>query len=430
LGTATALEKLRSTLDALQLRVLSEIDATGAARAEGWSTTKDFYTAVSGGRAGSGRSMLALAKAISTDRASTGTALANGAISKTQAQVIVTAVDRLPVTPGLRDAAERVLLEDAATRDATDLARVGRYVLERLDPDGSERRDEQALVREERAAHLGRYLSLAEDGIGGVRLSGRGTVEDAALITKVLMSLAAPVSTDPGACGATLADRVGRCGTPGCAHDGRDPREHGTRLWDALVQACHHLSTTTVLPECHGSRPQVTVTIQEQHLLGALGGAAGPDALGALAGNDNPRGHGVLDTGQTLSAAAVRRMACDADLLPVVLGAKSQILDVGRTARLVSHAQWLALVARDRHCAFPGCTRPPVACDAHHIVHWADGGKTALTNLVLLCRHHHTLIHTTPWEVRLNAHDQRPEFLPPARLDPHRRPLRRRRLRE
>jgi hypothetical protein len=65
-----------------------------------------------------------------------------------------------------------------------------------------------------------------------------------------------------------------------------------------------------------------------------------------------------------------------------VLGSRSQLLlDVGRTSRLVTLGLWLALVARDRHCAFPSCTRPPVACDAHHIRHWADGGPTALTNL-------------------------------------------------
>jgi hypothetical protein len=113
-----------------------------------------------------------------------------------------------------------------------------------------------------------------------------------------------------------------------------------------------------------------------------------------------------------------------------VLGSDSQVLDVGRKARLVTHYLWLALVARDKHCAFPGCRRPPVACDAHHVVHWADGGPTSLGNLVLLCRQHHTLIHSTPWEVRINPFDQLPEFLPPARLDPARRPLRRRRLRE
>ena len=70
--------------------------------------------------------------------------------------------------------------------------------------------------------------------------------------------------------------------------------------------------------------------------------------------------------------------------------------------RLVTPALWRALVCRDRHCAFPGCTKPPVMGHAHHLTHWADGGTTALTNLVLLCGHHHRTVHHTPWRVRLN----------------------------
>jgi hypothetical protein len=108
----------------------------------------------------------------------------------------------------------------------------------------------------------------------------------------------------------------------------------------------------------------------------------------------------------------------------VVLGSRSEVLDVGRSHRLVTPGLWRALVVRDQHCAFPGCRRPPLACDAHHITHWADGGSTCLDNLVMLCRTHHTMIHTTPWDVRTAPTDHRPEFLPPARLDPHRTPRR------
>ncbi|MGI8900427.1 MAG: HNH endonuclease signature motif containing protein, partial [Nocardioides sp.] len=71
------------------------------------------------------------------------------------------------------------------------------------------------------------------------------------------------------------------------------------------------------------------------------------------------------------------------------------------------------LVLRDRHCTFPGCRRPPIACDAHHIQHWADGGPTSLDNLMLLCRAHHTVLHTTSWDTRINPGDRRPEFRPP-----------------
>jgi hypothetical protein len=99
-----------------------------------------------------------------------------------------------------------------------------------------------------------------------------------------------------------------------------------------------------------------------------------------------------------------------------VLGTRGEILDVGRTARLVTTPIWTALVARDGHCTFPACTRPPSMCHAHHLRHWADGGETSLANLALLCGHHHRTVHHTPWEIRLSPDDRRPEFRPPARL--------------
>ena len=97
--------------------------------------------------------------------------------------------------------------------------------------------------------------------------------------------------------------------------------------------------------------------------------------------------------GAVLGPAAVRRLACDASLTRVVLGPASQPLDVGRRTRVVPPALRTALVARDRGCAHPGCDRPPSWTDAHHVVHWADGGATSLDNLVLLCRSHHRGIH-------------------------------------
>jgi hypothetical protein len=412
LRTMRSVAQLRSALDAVEARLVAEIDATQAAKTDGWASTKDFVTAVSGGHKGAGRRTVALAKALTTDREATAQALAAGLISREQAEVIVAAVDRLPVDPGLRDAAEGLLLGEALDHDATDLARRGRYVADRLDPDGADRRDEKALEREERAAHRSRFLAIVEDGIGGVRLKGRGTVEDAAWLKSVLLPLAAPRTTEPSACGATSGQRPGECGVTDCAHDGRDPREHGARMWDALVDAARLLAGTDIAPESHGAKPRITVTVEHQALVDGV--AAGQ----------------VVDVGGSLSAGAVRRLACDAEILPMVLGSRSQILDVGRTSRLVTLGLWLALVARDRHCAFPGCTRPPVTCDAHHVTHWADGGGTSLDNLVLLCRQHHTTLHTTPWAVRINPDDGRPDFLPPPRAGGDSHALRRRPLRE
>jgi HNH endonuclease len=125
-----------------------------------------------------------------------------------------------------------------------------------------------------------------------------------------------------------------------------------------------------------------------------------------------------------LSPAAARRIACDAGIIPAVLGTASQTLDVGRQSRLATGPLRRALVLRDRGCAFPGCDRPPRWTDAHHIQHWSDGGPTDLSNLLLLCGHHHRLVHHSEWRVRINPKDGLPEFVPPSYVDSEQRPRR------
>jgi hypothetical protein len=133
----------------------------------------------------------------------------------------------------------------------------------------------------------------------------------------------------------------------------------------------------------------------------------------------------VLDNGRRVSADTARRMACDARLIPVVLGSTGQVLDAGRSRRLASGPLRRALVARDHGCAFPGCDRPPRWCDAHHLWPWSAGGPTSLDNLVLLCRHHHRTLHEPRqgWRIRLGK-DQLPQFIPPPWIDLLQRPQR------
>ncbi len=190
-----------------------------------------------------------------------------------------------------------------------------------------------------------------------------------------------------------------------------DPRDHGARLWDALITTAQHALATEVVPDSHGARPRVTVTTSLEVLRGQIDWAT----LGSAAS--------LTEDGLDLTPATIRRLACDADIIPVALGGRGEVLDVGRTHRLVTQPMWRALVCRDQHCAFPGCTRPPVMCHAHHIVHWAHGGTTKLANLVLLCGHHHRTIHHTPWEVRINPRTETrvppttPPRTPTTRLD-------------
>jgi hypothetical protein len=123
-----------------------------------------------------------------------------------------------------------------------------------------------------------------------------------------------------------------------------------------------------------GERPHLTVTVSAE----------------ALAAGD---GEAELDHVGPSSIGVARRLACDAAVMRVVLAERSEPLDVGRRAKVVPPGMRRAVIVRDRRCRFPGCDRPHPWCDAHHVVHWADGGPTALGNLILLCRQHHRAIH-------------------------------------
>ena len=156
-----------------------------------------------------------------------------------------------------------------------------------------------------------------------------------------------------------------------------------------------------------GDRPQVVVTapfdVLTQHL-----------------------GAGRLDTGEQVSPATVRRLCCDAMLLPAVLGTAGQPLDLGRERRLFTGPLRRALVLRDGGCAFPTCDRPPRWCAGHHVVPWHDGGTTCLTNAVLLCGFHHRAIHQPGgWTVSV-ATDGLPTFIPPPWVDANQKPQRNR----
>jgi HNH endonuclease len=109
-------------------------------------------------------------------------------------------------------------------------------------------------------------------------------------------------------------------------------------------------------------------------------------------------------------------------LLPPVLGgAASQPLDVGRASRVVQPAQRSALAVRDGACVFPGCDRPLAWCDAHHLVHWLDGGPTDLANLALLCRAHHRAVHEGGWRLTRQPNGRLTATPPHPSHPPHRR---------
>ena len=367
--TVQELEALRCRLAAVETSVLAELHARQVPKAQlGWGSTAEWFTHLAGTHRSTGHRTVAQAGQLLAELPETHAALHQARISPEQAAVIADAVDRLPHRPGLRHRAEALLLDEATRLPATDLAKAARYLLAVADPDRADAAAERDLDRADRAAHLDRFLAITEDGAGGVRLRGRGSVEDAATLKAALLPLTTPApATDSG-----TGDEV-------------EPRDHGARLWDALITTATHALATDLAPDTHGARPRITITTHLDTLRHGLGlglptEADREEAIDWLTLNGTVP---TTDDGLTLTPGVVRRLACDADLIPVVLGGSSEVLDVGRTRRLVTAPLWRALVCRDRHCAFPGCTRPPVMGHAHHIRHWLHGGTTALDNLVL-----------------------------------------------
>jgi hypothetical protein len=130
------------------------------------------------------------------------------------------------------------------------------------------------------------------------------------------------------------------------------------------------------VPATRVGRPTVVVTLDVETLAAASGGSA------------------RLDSGAYVSGDIARRLACDAGITRLVTGPESMPLDVGRKTRVPSPAQCRAVIHRDRHCRYDGCSAPPWACEVHHVDFWArDGGGTDVGRLALLCWHHHTLTH-------------------------------------
>ncbi|MCR1782828.1 13E12 repeat family protein, partial [Nocardioides carbamazepini] len=281
-GAVTAVEAVvaaRSFLDAALLRGIDRLEATDALRPLGWASVKDFLTHLTGGHKGTGGGLVRAAEQL-RDLPAVQAALESGQVSLPQARAIASKVHTLPRVPQFRTAVAAAMLDLVETHhhDASDLQTAFSDVVRDLDPDAEIINADKERAKAERGAHHARSLSFAEDGHGGVRVKGYGTVEDAERIKATLHPLAAPVSTEPGACGGinrqpgqTMFDDDGvststPCLTPGCGHDGRDPRDAGTRLWDALVDACDRLAATDDLPRDHGSKPRVIVLIDQDSL--------------------------------------------------------------------------------------------------------------------------------------------------------------------
>ncbi|MET0418959.1 MAG: DUF222 domain-containing protein [Actinoplanes sp.] len=388
-----AVHRLQGQAAALEARIVHQAEIHSLPAAQGHRTTVSWLRSHLRIDQRPAYELVDQAKALAT-HPGIEQAVLSGDVDLRQAVVIAESVDAVPET--LRDAvepgetppasapivaeAQAELIKFAGRFPAQQLRRLGERILAHVAPEVGERAEEAALRRQEARAHAKRFFTLSPPVDGVVRLSGSLGVEDAAVVAAALNPLCAPVRDDT--------------------------RTPGQRRADALVDICRLALRTGDLPESGGEPPQVTVTVSFDPATQQLGTAN-------------------LDTGERVSAQTARRMGCDARVLPVVLGGAGQVLDAGRSRRLASGPLRGALVARDRGCAFPDCDRPARSCDAHHIRHWSAGGHTKLDNLVLLCGHHHRVIHEpkSGWRARM-ATDGLPEFLPPPWIDRAGRPRR------
>ncbi|WBB67126.1 HNH endonuclease signature motif containing protein [Micromonospora sp. WMMD812] len=373
--------RLEQRLAAIKLALIREFDGRGLAVAQGATSTAVWLRDRLRLTVPAARRLVDLAAALDDGPPAVRDALAEGRVDAEQARVIAetTATVRAEAGPTAADKAVDLLVEWAGEFEPGLLRKLGSRVLDHVAPEVAEAAAGRALEAEATRAARDRHLTLSDLRDGRLRLTGSLDAETAALLRAAIEPLTAPSGPD-------------------------DPRSPGQRRHDALGDVCRLALRTGELPDHGGEPAQLVVTTSYDSLTRQLGS-------------------GTLDTGLALTAEAVRRLACDAGLLPAVLGGAGQVLDVGRQRRLVSGALRRALVVRDGGCAFPGCDRPPRWCEGHHLRHWSDGGDTSLANAVLLCRHHHRQVHHHGWQVRL-AGDGHPEFVPPVWLDPRQRPRR------
>ncbi|GAB5079461.1 HNH endonuclease signature motif containing protein [Arthrobacter sp. AD-310] len=352
------------------------------------------------------------------------------AVSSYAATIIAATLDRLRhhTTAETLDLIEHQLTTTATTADPDFLTRVARRWADTINADGTEpteealRHTQGAFIRKPRHGlhHLEIFATTAQ-------YEHLATAMNAATNPRTSGNTANHTSNNPAHDTGNVTDGHGN-------DPDLDRRTRPQRQLDGILSALTAGLTTNQLPTTGGNRPQIIATINYQDLFPHTAPAAGPHAPhpepdtthepAPRPGHPNRAGSGT-GTGTfaftgPVAAATLRKLACDADIIPAVLGTNGQILDLGRKTRLFTTAQRLALTARDQGCAFPNCTAPAPWCEAHHITYWSHGGDTSVDNGVLLCSHHHHLVHKEQWTITVQHGI--PTFIPPPHIDPTQKP--------
>jgi hypothetical protein len=326
-----------SRLEQNRVVVLSEFDSRDAHNVYGHPSTISFLKdacRMSGGRA---KRLVKTARA-AANHVATLAAWRFGQLSSDQAQQLFDISYQLP---DRFDAAEQVLI-DISGETPDETRQVLDYWKNTVDPTGVVL--DQVNQMERRSFEL--------STLGNGMISGRFVMT--------------------GLAGETLKTAIGALLPPPAVGDDRTGTQ---RRHDALEDLATSFLETTNTVTTGGEKPHLNIHIDL-------------DALKA-----EPGGLHETTNGHVLPVETTRQISCDCSLTRIVFGPDSEIIDLGRKTRVINPALRRAVIARDRHCTWGGCKRPAAWCDVHHIIHWADGGTTVLTNLTLLCRYHHTLTH-------------------------------------
>ncbi|KQX08162.1 MULTISPECIES: HNH endonuclease signature motif containing protein [unclassified Leifsonia] len=416
-----ALSALARAIGALQALVAGEVarrsrpelGAEGLAKGQGFASPADLLAASAGASLGEAEALITVGEATAGRESFTGermpsphpfvqASLTAGRISVAAAAMITRMLDRVAcrADPELLAATEEALAAAAAQLSLGSLAVAVKYAEARLDTDGVQPREDEL--------HAGRSLSIVEDKSGAVRLTGVFAPVDGAVVAAAINAL---VSTElRRARDAFGSGRACTCpdGTPADTCACVDPVVTEQRTLtqmraDALADLARHVI----------GREQTTIDASTAVVVRMdVGDLADPESAGVAS---------IDGIAQPISASTARGLAASAGIIPLVLGGDSVPLDLGRAQRLFTRAQKLALAERDGGCAFPGCGRPPQFCDAHHIRWWdRHHGSTDIANGVLLCSHHHHLLHREGWSIQVV--ENRTWFTPPVHIDPGQRP--------
>jgi hypothetical protein len=302
-------------------------------------------------------------------------ALASGDLRTEQARVIVEAIGAFPdrIDADTRQRAEGMLVGLAARHDARELRVIGKRILDTVAPEVGESHEESLLQEEESRADAKADFALSDDGNG----TCHGTFTAPSRIGKMLLRHLQALANPARHTDADLRDETGAW------------KPLRRRLGEAFIEYVERYPVTAS-PQTAGVNATIVITMTLEQLLGEHATA-------------------LLDDGTRMSAGQARRLACEAGIIPVVLDAKSQPLDLGRAARLFTKAQRIALGLRDGGCTARGCETTASGCHAHHDDPWSHGGRTDLTNGRLLCPRHHRLAHDSRYAMTVHA-DNKVEF--------------------